>query len=257
MSNTTTTFASFDGTTIAYQDVGAGPAVVLVHGFIGNQHMMWNLTGYVDALVGAGRRVVTLDLRGHGRSAKPHDLAAYENRALARDVVALADARGLESYDLIGYSLGAIVAGSVAQLDQRVRSLLLGGMGHLVMDPDWDRPRQLVASLSGAGAADEPAAVMMVNAIESLGGDRLAMAGVQHGHVPLPADDLATLRVPTLVLCGVDDDMNGDAAGLHAAIPGARLVITPGDHTGAFATDEYRHEVFAWLDEVSPTGGKA
>lgn len=247
-------FTSFDGASIAYQDDGAGPAVVLVHGYIGNQRLNWNGPGVFDALVKAGRRVVTLDLRGHGKSDKPHDFGAYEDRALARDVVAAADARGLEAYDLVGYSLGAIVVGSVAQLDPRVRSLVLGGLGHSVMDPAWERPAQLVAALTGEGDAAEAAAAAMVQAIESMGGDRRALAGVQHGHVALPAHDLATIRVPTLVLCGDADDVNGDPAVLTAAIPSGRLVRIPGDHVGALSTDDFQRELLAFLDEVSPTG---
>jgi pimeloyl-ACP methyl ester carboxylesterase len=75
---------------------------------------------------------------------------------------------------------------------------------------------------------------------------------VQHGHVALLAEDMAQVTTPTLVLCGLDDDLNGDPAILQRAIPNARLVRIPGDHNGALGVPEFREELDAWLDEVSP-----
>ena len=62
-----------DGTTIAYDDVGEGPPIVLVHGFASSRDGNWRRPGWYDALAGAGRRVIALDCRGHGGSEKPLD----------------------------------------------------------------------------------------------------------------------------------------------------------------------------------------
>jgi len=69
------------------------------------------------------------DARGHGESAKPHDPGAYANDAMVRDIQSLMDYASLEPVDVVGYSMGAIVAGRLAPRDPRVRSLVLGGVG--------------------------------------------------------------------------------------------------------------------------------
>src|SRR4249919_170021 len=103
-------FTSFDGTGIAYISVGEGPDALLLHGFAADHRVNWVAPGVVDALVAAGRRVIALDARGHGRSDKPHDASAYEDDAMARDARALLDHLRVEEVDVIGYSMGALVA---------------------------------------------------------------------------------------------------------------------------------------------------
>ena len=90
------TFSSFDGTTIAFDDLGEGPPVVMLHGFAADAHANWHQPKVVEAVVATGRRVITPDARGHGRSGKPHDIDAYKNQAMPRDVSALLDHLGLD-----------------------------------------------------------------------------------------------------------------------------------------------------------------
>src|SRR4051812_19077824 len=101
---------SFDGVEIAYSIVGAGPDVLLLHGFASDAQGNWIGPGIRDAIVAAGRRVIAYDARGHGASGKPHDPAAYENGAMHHDAQVLLDHVGVEHVDLVGYSMGALVA---------------------------------------------------------------------------------------------------------------------------------------------------
>src|SRR2546423_12446274 len=82
------TVRSFDGTRIAYVVQGIGPAVLLLHGFAADHVLNWATPGVIDALTGAGRRVIATDARGHGASDKPHDPDRYAGDALARDAQA-------------------------------------------------------------------------------------------------------------------------------------------------------------------------
>ncbi|MFJ3278640.1 alpha/beta hydrolase [Streptomyces halstedii] len=88
--------------------MGAGPAVVLLHGFP-QTHLMWR---HVAADLAADHTVICPDLRGYGDSDKPADTdgTVYSKRTMAADVVALATALGHERFALAGHDRGALVA---------------------------------------------------------------------------------------------------------------------------------------------------
>lgn len=94
-----------DDAALHVQDLGDGPAIVLVHGGC-MSHRVWD--SQVTALLDAGYRVVTPDLRGHGDSDKP--VSPYTAEMYAADLASLADALELDSFTLVGWSLGATIA---------------------------------------------------------------------------------------------------------------------------------------------------
>lgn len=98
-----------DGVRLYCQDLGSGPAVVLVHGGC-MSHRVWE--SQVNALVEAGFRVIAPDLRGHGDSDKP--VGPYTAQRYADDLAALLDAREIDECVLVGWSLGATIAATFA-----------------------------------------------------------------------------------------------------------------------------------------------
>src|SRR5947209_6314875 len=82
-------FRSFDGTKIYYEEQGRGRPVVLIHGFIVNSNSWKHTVLYTD-LIKKGFRVVTLDLRGNGKSDKPSQEQGYADDAEAKDIMGLA-----------------------------------------------------------------------------------------------------------------------------------------------------------------------
>jgi pimeloyl-ACP methyl ester carboxylesterase len=86
--------ATNDGVRIHYEREGNGPPLVLQHGFTGSLEG-WRDSGYVDALKSA-YELILIDARGHGRSDKPHDPAAYTLDKRAADVLAVLDDAGIE-----------------------------------------------------------------------------------------------------------------------------------------------------------------
>src|ERR1700753_4439380 len=103
-----------DGVTIAYDDIappgGAYRTVVLIHGFASNRVEGWKRTGWYAAFERRRTRVIALDQRGHGESAKLYDPQAYERERLAADVLNLMDQCGVERCEVFGYSMGTRTA---------------------------------------------------------------------------------------------------------------------------------------------------
>ncbi|WP_336328598.1 alpha/beta fold hydrolase [Halovenus sp. HT40] len=94
-----------DDTNLYCQDLGSGPPVVLVHGGC-MSHRVWE--SQVHALLEAGYRVVTPDLRGHGDSDKP--VSSYSADMYAEDLAVMVDQLDINQFTLLGWSLGSTIA---------------------------------------------------------------------------------------------------------------------------------------------------
>ena len=244
------------GFDIHFEDSGPGPVntLVLVHGFASNAHENWARTGWVHAIKAKGLRCVTLDLRGHGQSAKPHDPAAYGSANLAGDVLALLDHLGLEKVDLMGFSLGAHVALAAAiAAPHRFWTLILGGIGGRMLETRAsDDAMALAMEADTIEAIADPLLKSFRQFADEQGEDRLALAACSRAaRSPLDLEALEALNVATLVVAGSRDDLAGDPQGLADKIIGARAVRLPGcDHFSAIAHGLYKAAVFDFLDGV-------
>ena len=251
-------FLSHDGTEIAYDVVGSGPPVLLHHGFAADARANWVQPGIVDAISASGRRVITLDARGHGRSGKPHDPSAYDGLAMVHDVQRLLDHLSLDSIDMIGYSMGSLVTASLLVNEPRVRSGVLGGVGARLLLPSASgRAPMPFEAIAEALEVDDPAMAKGAAArafrafADSTGADRLALAAIQRSRrAPLP--DLPAVKVPVLVIAGDADDLIGDPSKLAAAIPDARVEVVSGDHLTAVFDPRFAQALVTFLDAVTP-----
>jgi pimeloyl-ACP methyl ester carboxylesterase len=120
------TATSKDGTKLAFDRVGSGPAVILLHGG-GQTRRAWHDAGYVERLA-KDFTVITMDLRGSGESDKPMIASAYASDRLVEDVLAVADAAGVQSFSLWGFSYGANVGRYAAIASTRVNSMVYIGI---------------------------------------------------------------------------------------------------------------------------------
>ncbi|MGW4465482.1 alpha/beta fold hydrolase [Micromonospora sp. NPDC004704] len=129
-----------DGATLAYDDLGDGTPVVLLHAGIADRRM-WR--GQVEALAGR-HRVLSLDLRGYGESDLPEHPFAHHD-----DVVGFLDALGIERATLVGCSFGGAVAIDTALAHpDRVAALAL--FGSAVSGYEWsDETNDLWDTLIG------------------------------------------------------------------------------------------------------------
>ncbi len=116
---------STDGTRVAYDRCGTGPAIVLLHGG-GGTRQDWHEGGYVSRLRDKFT-VIAVDLRGHGESGLPTDPADYTTDKMGQDTLAVADACGVERFTIWGMSYGGKVSRYLAVQSERVAKLILMG----------------------------------------------------------------------------------------------------------------------------------
>lgn len=237
---------------IAYLDEGEGDPVILVHGFASNAVVNWVDTGWVRHLNRAGYRVIAIDNRGHGRSAKPHDTASYGAPEMAEDVRRLMDHLGVERADLMGFSMGARICAFLASRHpDRVRSVVFGGLGGNMVRP-------MAGTGPIANALEAPSIDDVTNATartfrafaESTGSDLKALAAcILSSREPIRREDLARITSPALVAVGTEDVIGGPASDLAALLPaGEALDIVGRDHMKSVGDPVYKRGVVDFLE---------
>jgi pimeloyl-ACP methyl ester carboxylesterase len=254
--SSTQRFTSSDGVQIALHEWGEHghePPVVLHHGFVAHARANWETTGVVEALLRAGRRVIAPDARGHGESAKPHDPASYGEQRMARDLGELLDARGVGEIHLVGYSMGAVVSLLLAADDERVRRLVVGGVGSGVVECGGvDRRALSNDSIIEALSAEDAETLEVAGArafrslADALGSDRRALVA-QARSIHRGGVELARVSAPTLVLAGEDDPLAIRPQVLADALPKATLRMLSGDHMQALGDPRFATSIVEFL----------
>jgi pimeloyl-ACP methyl ester carboxylesterase len=241
-----------DGVEIAFFDQGEGEPIMLVHGFASTKEVNWIAPGWVPTLTGAGRRVVALDNRGHGASAKLYDPAAYHSAIMAEDVRALIDHLGLSRADVMGYSMGARISAFLALAHpDRVRSVVLGGLGMGLIDGVGD-PERIALGLEAASMADvaDPGARQFRSFAEQTRSDLRALAACMRGsRQTLSRAEVGRIAVPLLVAVGSKDAIAGPPEELAALVPNAQALVIPNrDHMMAVGDKTYKAGVLEFLN---------
>lgn len=232
-----------DGVQLAYETFGdpAAPPVILLHGFTAD-HRMW-----VDQWCALEEAyfVVAPDLRGHGLSDAPEDLAAYAIAEYAQDIAALADHLELDLFALAGCSFGGMIALQVAVTwPERVAALIVSDAGPAYLREEYDeayRRREqgidaFVAEIERRGAAGfarRRAATLQDSFLQD--GIRAqyrhwrteGIAGAAHARRTRP--DLTPLLrerlvMPVMIAIGTEDAVFCAADGMAAELPAARYV---------------------------------
>jgi pimeloyl-ACP methyl ester carboxylesterase len=224
-----------DGVRIAY-DVIEGPddhaiPLLLTHGYSASQEM-W--APNVDALA-ADRTVVTVDLRGHGKSDSPDDQSLYSRELSVADLLAVLDDSDIEKAAVGGLSLGGYLSlAFYAAHPKRVHCLLLFDTGPGFRSDEsrakwnqWADRQATKIEERGSDALANTAEVARsgVNP-KGLANAARGMLVQQDGSVMA---SLPEVKVPTLVLVGADDERFIAAADYMAkTIPDAEKVVIPG-----------------------------
>lgn len=244
-----------DGVEIAYTDEGDGEPILLIHGFASNIQTNWVESSWLKTLRQAGRRVIAIDNRGHGKSEKLYDPESYTSPQMAGDAGRLLDHLDIGQADVMGYSMGArITAFLTMQRPEKVRSAILAGLGI-----------NMVRGLGGAGpiasALEAPSIEDVMNETartfrlfaESTSSDLLALAAcIRASRDKITPEALAEIKRPVLVAVGTRDVIGGPAKGLADLIPGAQAFDIEGrDHMKAVGDSSFKERVLAFLETRS------
>ena len=114
-----------DSVQIAYEVQGDGPALCLLHGFSGNR-TIWSENGWIE-LLQSRFTVFAIDMRGCGESEAPLDPQAYNVPAHCADIEAVANACGIETFLLWGWSFGATVGLHMIANSSRIERAVIAG----------------------------------------------------------------------------------------------------------------------------------
>lgn len=220
-----------DGVKIHYEVHGAGPAVLLSHGYSATCRM-WD--GQIAALKDR-YKVIVWDMRGHGRSDYPSDGAKYSETLTVADMAAILAAAGEKTAVIAGLSLGGYMSLAFqATHPGMTRALMLFDTGPGFKKDEardaWNATAHKRAAdldargLAALGGSDEVRMSQHRDA-SGLAGAARGMLAQQDNRVIL---SLEHVKVPTLVLVGADDKNFLAATDYMAAkIPGASKVVIP------------------------------
>jgi pimeloyl-ACP methyl ester carboxylesterase len=239
-----------DGESLAYIDRGerSGPPVVLIHGYTDSARDWVPMLPYLSKR----ERLILVDIRGHGRSSKPE--CCYTRIDFAYDIKLLLDALGVQRADIVGHSLGSIIAQTFAEYwpERTAHVVLISSTGGLPPDRP-KKPPQLdfaaeIRKLKEPIEADSPFMIAWWDSPTPVDPDFIRRQRKDAAGIPLrvwlavldqalPADlfgdlqsTLPRIKAPTLLIWGSKDPiMDEDVRqSLRSALPTAKVKIFDG-----------------------------
>jgi pimeloyl-ACP methyl ester carboxylesterase len=254
------------GVRIRYVEQGSGTPIVLMHGYTGTADRHFLANG-VFANLARDYRVIAMDLRGHGKSGKPHAPTAY-GEEMARDVGRLLDRLKIQRAHVAGYSLGAFVAARfavlhperllsvvyIASLPLRENDTLMETFaGESVKDLEGDLPFKALALNLQPPGSKPPSDDEIRKAVAPLvaANDVKALAALWRGYKTLSVSNqqLQALRTPSIVMIGSEDTAAAGVADLNKTQPQIRTLVVPGAQHGGPEGVMRRPEFMATLRE--------
>ncbi len=237
-----------DGVELAWRELGEGRPAVLVHGLFSDAHMNWIKFGHAERIAREGFRVIMPDLRAHGQSAAPQSAEHYARGILANDLRELIAHLGLTEFDLGGFSLGARTTVEAVGEGLKPRRAFLGGAGLRGLK-NWQRRKtffiEALDRFDQAQRGDDY--WLTIQFMKSQKIDRVAARHLLDSFEDTDMNWLGAFTMPTLVVCGSEDDVNGSAEELAAALPDAIFREIPGTHMSSVTEAAMGEEIARFL----------
>jgi pimeloyl-ACP methyl ester carboxylesterase len=237
-----------DGIQLAWHELGQGRPVILLHGLFSDANMNWIKFGHAERIAAEGLRVIMPDLRAHGLSGRPQEPEYYPRGILARDLRELVALLELTDFDLGGFSLGARTTVEGVGEGLRPRRAVLGGAGFEGLR-HWERRKHFfieAIELFDRAPRGDPH-WLSIQFMKSQKIDRVAAGLLLESFADTFMDWLKAFTMQTLVVCGSEDDDNGSAAELAAALPHAIFQEVPGTHMSSVTKPELGEAIATFL----------
>jgi len=203
----------------------------MLHGLFSDAYVNWIKFGHAARVAADGFRVIMPDLRAHGQSGKPHGEQYYPRGILARDLRELISLLQLADFDLGGFSLGARTTVEGVGEGLQPRRAFLGGAG-LEGLRNWKRRKtfflEAIEMFDRVQRGDPH--WLSIQFMKSQRVDRVAAAQLLESFEDAFMAWLEAFTMPTLVVCGSEDDDNGSAEELANILPNAIFEEVPGTH---------------------------
>lgn len=258
-------FFDSHGVRIFYTMEGAGPPVILVHGLGVNADLNWRRPGVIAGLRDA-YTVITLDNRGHGLSAKPHDPAQY-GVEMVEDVVRLMDHLKLPKAHVVGYSMGGFITLKLATTHpERLLSAspcaagwALGGEREedlLALAESLHAKRgfsPLLRLLDPEGTPPLFQSWFIDFALRKLNDqEAVACCISQFGTFLVPEDALRHNKVPVLTVVGSIDPLRLGIERMRGVMANQQIVVVEGgDHITTMSDKRFIRAIRDFLDRQS------
>lgn len=214
---------------INYSQEGQGEPVVLIHDLYSDSEINWRVSGVVDAL-SKKYKVITLDLRGHGRSSRPKRKDGY-GYELAGDVLRLLDHLKIRRAHFVGDSLGGMIVMRLMVTEpRRILSAMLVGNGWL---PKGAPLRNYFERVPGRLEAKTP--TPLVPSIKA---------------IAVSDAEVKSIQTPVALVVGANDVVQRFyVSQLHELRPdwSVRLIEGAG-HLNCVIKDQFKQELQDWLD---------
>ncbi|WP_104092287.1 alpha/beta fold hydrolase [Arthrobacter sp. GMC3] len=235
------------------------PPVFLIHGFASSIELNWVKSGWVTALNRAGRRVVSVDLPGHGKSTSPYDLDSYTPGKIRADLLQILTDQGVRplraddptsGVDLVGYSLGSRLAWEFgATQPELVRKMVLGGPNPQDPLADFDLDAAQNFLNDGTPIADASTAWLLDMAQLIPSNDIFALMSLIQAIKMEPFDPTdAVPRMPILLVAGELDERAKSMSVLAELSGKADQHIIPGrTHNNAVTSRDFKDVAIAFL----------
>jgi len=237
-----------DGVDLAWHETGKGRAVVLLHGLFSDAGMNWIKFGHAERIAGEGYRVIMPDLRAHGASAAPQEEGAYPHAILVRDLKELIAHLRLTEFDLGGFSLGARTVVQAVGEGLKPGKAVLAGMGLRGLE-NWDKRQafflEAIERFDSSIRGDPY--WLAIQFMKTMKMDRVAAAHILRSFGSASPEWLAAFAMPTLVVCGAEDEDNGSAHELVDALPNATFAEIPGTHMTSVIKPELGEAIARFL----------
>ncbi|GER21855.1 hydrolase [Zafaria cholistanensis] len=244
------------------RDAGLRP-VLLLHGFASSTALNWENTGWIRALTDAGRRVIAVDLPGHGASPAPEELDAYTPSRIRADLLQtlqdchvrpLRDGDPTSGVDVVGYSLGARLGWEFGGTQpQLVHRMVLGGPASSDPLADFDLAAAQRFLADGTPIMDASTADLLRMAQLAPDNDLFALLSMVEAIKAEPFDPAHTApSMPVLLIAGERDTLAETMPQLSLLLAGrgtkaAERRIAGRDHASTLTSRDFKQAAIDFL----------